>query len=178
MRRWLPRSLWLLAWSFWAWLGWGLARELPRNHSGPISEHGSFRVTMRILFDENDEVPLVAAPSKAFGIGIGVVATGIHLREGNFGECEQFGVAEEWIGHWGGAHELGRTFSVHCRRGMRFRMWETPIDAVAAIEGEAPPINYLLLALCQTILAIPLVLTWLALHWRRRRRLRLAGAAS
>jgi hypothetical protein len=31
MTRWLPRSLWLLAWSFWAWLGWGLYRELPRS---------------------------------------------------------------------------------------------------------------------------------------------------
>src|SRR4051794_23075083 len=31
MRRWLPRALWLLAWSFWAWLGWGLYRELPRS---------------------------------------------------------------------------------------------------------------------------------------------------
>ena len=28
---WLSRSLWLLAWSFWAWLGWGLYRELPRS---------------------------------------------------------------------------------------------------------------------------------------------------
>jgi len=31
IRRWLPRSLWLLAWSAWAWLGWGLHRELPRE---------------------------------------------------------------------------------------------------------------------------------------------------
>ena len=31
MRRWLPRSLWILAWSFWAWLGFGLYRELPRH---------------------------------------------------------------------------------------------------------------------------------------------------
>ena len=38
-------------------------------------------------------------------------------------------------------------------------------------------VNYPLLALCQAILALPLVLTWLALRWRRKRRLRLAGAA-
>src|SRR5262249_9714102 len=31
MRRWLPRTRWLLAWSFWVWLGFGLARELPRR---------------------------------------------------------------------------------------------------------------------------------------------------
>src|SRR5262249_11519160 len=31
MRRWLPPILWLLAWSFWVRLGFGLARELPRD---------------------------------------------------------------------------------------------------------------------------------------------------
>src|SRR5262245_10823400 len=31
MRRWLCRGLWLLAWSFWVWLGVGLYRELPRD---------------------------------------------------------------------------------------------------------------------------------------------------
>lgn len=36
MKRWLPRSLWLLAWSFWAWLGWGLYRELPRKPGVPL----------------------------------------------------------------------------------------------------------------------------------------------
>src|SRR3954470_7591683 len=35
MRRWLPRFLWLLAWSGWAWLGVGLWRELPRD-LGPV----------------------------------------------------------------------------------------------------------------------------------------------
>src|SRR5262249_15597928 len=35
MRHWLPRALWLGAWSFWAWLGWGLYRELPRG-LGPV----------------------------------------------------------------------------------------------------------------------------------------------
>ena len=38
-------------------------------------------------------------------------------------------------------------------------------------------VNYPLLALCQTILALPLVVTWLALRWRRKRRLRLASVA-
>jgi hypothetical protein len=35
LKRYVPRSLWLLAWSFWAWLGWGLYRELPRD-LGPV----------------------------------------------------------------------------------------------------------------------------------------------
>jgi len=34
--KWLPRSLWLLAWCSWAWLGWGLYRELPRDLGPPI----------------------------------------------------------------------------------------------------------------------------------------------
>ena len=38
-------------------------------------------------------------------------------------------------------------------------------------------VNYPLLALCQSILALPLVLLWAALWWRRKRRMRLADAA-
>jgi hypothetical protein len=37
-----------------------------------------------------------------------------------------------------------------------------------------PPVNYPLLALCQTILALPLILIWAVLRWRRKRRLRMA----
>ena len=36
MRRWIPRCLWLLAWTVWLWLGWGLYKELPREW-GPVS---------------------------------------------------------------------------------------------------------------------------------------------
>ena len=50
---------------------------------------------------------------------------------------------------------------------------------VGSYVRELPPrVNWPLLALCQAILALPLVLTWLALRWRRKRRLRLAGAAA
>ena len=39
------------------------------------------------------------------------------------------------------------------------------------------PVNWALLALCQAVLALPIMLLWLALVWRRRRRLRrLCGA--
>jgi hypothetical protein len=40
-----------------------------------------------------------------------------------------------------------------------------------------PRVNWPLLALCQTILALPLALLWAILRWRRKRRLRLAGVA-
>jgi hypothetical protein len=39
-----------------------------------------------------------------------------------------------------------------------------------------PPSNLTLLALCQTILALPLVLLWAVLRWRRKRKLRRAAA--
>ena len=39
-------------------------------------------------------------------------------------------------------------------------------------------VNYPLLALCQTILALPLILLWVLLRWHRKRRLRLASVAS
>jgi len=35
VRRRLPHFLWLAAWSFWLWLGFGLYRELPRD-LGPV----------------------------------------------------------------------------------------------------------------------------------------------
>jgi hypothetical protein len=37
-------------------------------------------------------------------------------------------------------------------------------------DGSPPPLNYPLVALCQTILALPLALLWAGLKWRRRRR--------
>ena len=37
--------------------------------------------------------------------------------------------------------------------------------------------NYSLLALCQAILALPLIMLWAALRWRRKRRMRMASVA-
>ena len=51
------------------------------------------------------------------------------------------------------------------------------IDYDGNVYAMPPPPNYPLLALCQTILALPLVLLWAALRWRRKRKMRLAGAA-
>ena len=54
MKRWLPRSLWLLAWSIWAWLGWGLYRELPRGLGTVVfkSPPGSLLVPVGFLDGE------------------------------------------------------------------------------------------------------------------------------
>lgn len=46
-----------------------------------------------------------------------------------------------------------------------------------AVHRLPPRVNYPLLALCQTILATPLVLLWAVLRWRRNRRMRLASVA-
>jgi len=39
-------------------------------------------------------------------------------------------------------------------------------------------VNWPLVAFCQTILALPLILLWMVLRWRRKRQLRLAAATS
>jgi hypothetical protein len=44
------------------------------------------------------------------------------------------------------------------------------IDDKGAIRWYPPPPNYPLLFLCQTILALPLILLWAVLRWRRKRR--------
>jgi len=50
-------------------------------------------------------------------------------------------------------------------------------DEHGVVRRLPPPPNYPLLALCQTILALPLILLGAALRWRRIRRLRLANPA-
>jgi hypothetical protein len=36
MVQWIKRGTWLLAWSCWPWLGWGMYRELPRDPGPPL----------------------------------------------------------------------------------------------------------------------------------------------
>ena len=59
--------------------------------------------------------------------------------------------------------------------------WNAARDLGVTYEGKVyrarPQVNWPLLILCQSLLALPLLLTWLALPWRLKRRLRMAGAA-
>jgi hypothetical protein len=71
----------------------------------------------------------------------------------------------------------------------RYRTWEHPSLSDISSDGrlgiienrvyEMPPrVNWLLLAICQSILALPLILLWAVLRWRRIRRTRLALSLS
>jgi len=55
--------------------------------------------------------------------------------------------------------------------------WSLLISDNGSVYRLPPPVNYPLLALCQTILALPLILLGAVLRWRRRLRLRLASAS-
>src|SRR5262245_44330804 len=46
----------------------------------------------------------------------------------------------------------------------------------ACVRRFPPRVDWSLLAICQTILALPLVLLWTVLRWRRMRRTRLANS--
>jgi len=71
-----------------------------------------------------------------------------------------------------------------------YRSWQRPTHECLSSDGRVgvgddlkvytlpPPINWLVLLVCQAILALPLLPTWVALRWRRKRRLGLAGATS
>jgi len=71
---------------------------------------------------------------------------------------------------------------------LRYRLWGDDLQVCTSSDGKmatgklglvyALPVgpNYPLLALCQAILALPLVLLWAIMRWRRKRRLRLASA--
>jgi hypothetical protein len=207
MRRWLPRFLWLLAWSFWAWCGFGLYRELPRCLG---------LVVCKLKLNQGEEVygfatgaPEVVVRKRDYTAAKQVYVysaidalTGERLRE--IGARPN---GEVWEGRRGA--RLGRdltltndpwnawlpsrwqtaalrdpdTFAVVAREwrgrvsskpGMYGRsLHENPEQLlVADLRGVVyryPTVNWPLLALCQTILALPLVLLWAMLRWRRMR---------
>jgi hypothetical protein len=114
------------------------------------------------------------------------------------GDDESFWVSEgvAWpLSIWGGStqryatasrrdFESGRTLCRCWATDMRGANWVSS-DGQLAIKPDGTVhnlpylINWPLLALCQGVLAIPLVLFWLALFWRRKRHLRrLAGATA
>lgn len=93
-------------------------------------------------------------------------------------------------------HERWSFFNIQSAKGIAYavrslntgqlvyRCWHSTVhpDAVVSSDGRLifdriddvvrslpPVVNYPLFALCQTILALPLVLTWALLCWRRRR---------
>jgi hypothetical protein len=196
MRRWLPRSLWLLAWSFWAWLGFGLYRELPRGSRiervaqsstilnerlgkiNTLPPHVTEEIIARLLAEERTK-EIIEGPA---GANISVM----RIEYGDAGPG-RFGQREYWrieVGRW--SHEV-ETYAVRrsSDESLQFRLWNPPVELVQ--DGEMEPHtrqieivmssfgNSPLLALCQTILALPLVLLWAGLRWRRKRRMGMAS---
>jgi hypothetical protein len=96
--------------------------------------------------------------------------------------------------HWSlAAWDWGWWFQTYAVRSfadgaLQYRSWSPPnqgypVDKTdnlalmdAAIYEWRFDVNYPLLVFCQTILALPLVLLWAGLRWRRKRRLRLGSA--
>jgi hypothetical protein len=104
---------------------------------------------------------------------------------------DAFAVTEIWDQPWARSRLAGwNTVAVRELDDgrLRFRCWaqDASVSTYQSAEGrlglahqrdvhQLPlSINYRLLALCQTILALPLILVWALLKWRRKRKARLA----
>jgi hypothetical protein len=108
------------------------------------------------------------------------------------GYSDRFVTHEDWnFERFGWKYKL-ETWTVRSLKdeSLLFRCWAPPLGryVTTAADGQLfcvhhtrevhrlPfRVNWPLLALCQTILALPLVLLWAVLQWRRRRRLRMAS---
>ena len=273
----LKRSLWLLAWVAWAWLGVGLYRALPRLDGRPICKLALEKeewidrlvvgtslavsrsispdgVRMRRVWDlrtgelskepldqgaeaddrdfleqrgpKNEREDQVEAMLRYLGIMrstdgrvelsaveniVKEIDTGRVIDEGcndrsiiggnrAFGLSlsrafeaipggDVYGCREYWHGNIGSAKTFKSTFAIHSLADGRllYRLRQIPIwvtsDARLCIDDEAtvhalpPPPNWGLLAICQTMLALPIVLLWAVLRWRRRRARQMAAVA-
>ena len=104
--------------------------------------------------------------------------------------AERWGFGGTWMPRffWRWLHG-GNTLAVYNLEtaALRFRCWDQNFslhtrsaDGTLGLSGGVVyrlpyQVNVGLLALCQTILALPLMLLWVILRWRRKRRLRLAS---
>jgi hypothetical protein len=105
---------------------------------------------------------------------------------------DRFEMHEEWTFGFKSWAKTFVTFAV--RRlsdgGVQYRTWKPTLqfcssrnsgEALTIIEGnvfELPPrVNYPLLTLCQSVLALPLILLWAILRWRRKRKAISAASA-
>jgi len=200
--RWLPRTLWLLAWSFWAWLGFGLYRELPRS-AGPVVRTLTLEQTEHVLGFYGDSHSVVTRTDRPLSYRLVDARSGRELSRpvGNDLEARtwescpnrqdgpfEFTYDKGWpldnshLPHdwatiairWRDTGELvSRRWSVESF----LAEFESEDGAFAAsVTGNVylgHSVNWPLLALCQAILALPLILFWAILRWRRKRRLRL-----
>jgi len=169
--KWLKRGFWAAAWACWVWCAVKLGRELPRpandtrGDSVPLNFVGPFEIEL------NDGEPDILY----IGDDTRIAVTTVSFRPA---DCDRVGSFEfirlQAGGVWTNTFE---TFAVHDRRGLIFRQWGVPSNPTQAVLVDPLPVNWPLLTLCQTILALPLILLWAALRWRRNRRLRLVSVS-
>jgi len=125
------------------------------------------------------------ADQPVFGVGplrLAVIRSFGTVPGANIYICEEY-----WSGTLGAASVRKDTYAVHALADGRllYRLcypppWVTSdgtlcLHSNGDIEVFPPDPNYRLLALCQTILALPLILLWTILRWRRKASLRLAS---
>jgi hypothetical protein len=207
--KWLKRGLWLIAWSVWIWLSFGLYRELPRQ-TGALVCRLSLGQNERIVGFLGDEKQVVGACFPdwrpidffVFNIAAGTKEPLTSVdRERHFGPWRP-GVGERsrwevlndrnWVtesGDWLSTieHRFPKDwwtirFKDADTGRIAFREWEIDWSRfryqsdndvfVASEDGEVrryPVVNWPLLVLCQTILALPLILLLAILRWRRKR---------
>jgi hypothetical protein len=86
MRRWLSRSLWLAAWSFWLWLGFGLYRELPR-HWGPVLSTvlGEAEAPLGLIGGESLATFRLRPDGDSIVVRVRQIGSGALLREASVG---------------------------------------------------------------------------------------------
>jgi len=242
---WVKRSLWVVAWALWAWLGVRLYVELPRDAGTPLCQVGEddeeclgfvpgaeVVVTRRvkdgttthrfwdartgnarpadewalrdierrpgktpvltprgeppiksitpISWDEKIErVPYVSPRRELLDCGgVEVVVTPFPNQHAG---ADKDAVTELWALRFG--QQLWSPVTCAVRRlkdeQLCWRTWEA-IPELFADSGELwldrefnvfadPGPNWMLLALCQAVLALPLVLTWAGVRWWSRR---------
>jgi len=204
--RWVKRGLWLAAWSFWLWLGVGLYRELPRD-LGRLVRTLSLAQNEQVLGFDRSSHNVVTRIDSPLSYRLVDAQTGEELGRpvGNDLEARtwescpnrQDGPLEylydqgwflknfDWPDDWATIavrwRDTGELFSRRWSVETFLVLYESEDGAFAA-NGDGSvylgwSVNWPLLALCQTILALPLVLLWAVLRWWQKRRLRLASVA-
>jgi hypothetical protein len=106
LKRWLSRSLWLAAWSFWLWLGFGLFRELPRE-LGPM--------VVKLKLDESDDG--METPEGFLADADEIVTTVVSTERGVFARVRS-ATTGDLVREYRIADSRGLAFHISCRYGI------------------------------------------------------------
>jgi hypothetical protein len=195
--KWFKRGCWIAAWGVWVWCGFGLYRELPREF-GPqvrsLSFPGDSNRIHAFLDGDAFAVWHYIKNPRSETVAVWNIRTGdrremLDPKPGihELGEYS-FQVTELWDD--GLRYRLPRlSFTTTAfRRNLdgslivrttspnipRRLHWNSSRTLAVSDDGKVYqfpcPVNYRLLAVCQAILAAPIILTWAVLRWRRCRK--------